>query len=212
MKKLKNKNFTLVEILVVLAIMGIMLGITLPNIGNLTSGGAVGNGASNVSSLARYARSYALSNREYVAIITPDSQSLSKDNFNCYKAFRAAVVKKERGNSNYFVFEYWLEDSDWSFLANGSFVSSDSADGAENTIDIVDVDLEALDGPKEGTSLGMVIAPSGKPIVKTTDDAEVIVGQGSVLPSGKIDDRGKEKNRLRIVCDRNTGRIEVREL
>ncbi len=217
--KTRGRKFTIVELLIVVAIMGMILGIALPAFAKLMAGGGVSSGASSVASQLRYCRSYALSKRQYVAFIAPDDRSLNKTNNNAFRCFRAARVKKPRGGSSGdFEFVGWLEDSSWSFLTEGVYLEYGT-----NTAPVVKVDLEALGGRRQGDSLAVVFSPSGKPVKKggsgmmTGDGSQVFVAEGFLdkdSSNGKgnpINDKSNPKNRLEVIADSNTGRIDVLE-
>ncbi|MGL4855167.1 MAG: type II secretion system protein [Lentisphaeria bacterium] len=205
-----SRSFTMVELLVVIGMIGLLLGIVLPSIPDMMSGGAVGLGASNVKSVLGASKSYAMSKRLYVALICPDDKALAKDNPAVFRSYRAAIVKRPTAKNKPYEFIAWMEGSEWGQLPSTTYLEITKGD-----VEVIKVDLEALEGNSSVSCIAMVIMPSGRPVVTTgsTTNAEIEVGSGyfdsdrSQLVEGK-----NSRNKLRVVSDVNTGRIDVREL
>ncbi len=68
MHRKSNLGFTLIEILVVLGVIAILVGITLPGIIDIFSSGSEGQAYSVTNSLLRTARAYAIENSVYTAV------------------------------------------------------------------------------------------------------------------------------------------------
>ena len=69
-------GFTLIEIIVVLAIAGIVLGISFPFFARFAKGSKLRNAATNISTVLRTARSYAITKRKnYLVIINDEATS-----------------------------------------------------------------------------------------------------------------------------------------
>jgi prepilin-type N-terminal cleavage/methylation domain-containing protein len=93
----QNTGFTLIEILVVLGIIGIVAGITLPGIVQIFSAGAEGQAYSVVNSLLRSARAHAIENSVYTLVhFQPADRSLEE--FDDRWAIYAAVMEWDRDN------------------------------------------------------------------------------------------------------------------
>ncbi len=116
------KPFTLIELMVVIGIMIIILSLSAPAFRKLAMGSSVDVAARMVSSQLMLARAEAISKREYIAVIMPDS-SFNKDtndvsNYS-YTAFRSAIVEKV---GNDYKFKEWVPGTNWSFLPVGAII------------------------------------------------------------------------------------------
>ena len=85
---LPGRFFTLVELLVVVAIMGVIIAVGLPAFEKLTIGSGVDAAARQLSAQLRLARQYAISNRCKVAIVMPSSETGIADMYR-YTSFPA---------------------------------------------------------------------------------------------------------------------------
>ena len=116
------KPFTLIELMVVIGIMIIILSLSAPAFRKLAMGSSVDIAARMVSSQLMLARAEAISRREYIAVVMPDS-SFSKDtndvsNYS-YTAFRSAIVEKSGTD---YKFKEWVPGTNWSFLPVGAII------------------------------------------------------------------------------------------
>ncbi|MBN2641282.1 MAG: GspH/FimT family pseudopilin [Victivallales bacterium] len=112
------KNYTLVEILVTLAIVGILLGISLPAYQKIFKGNAVDAVARNIGSSLTLARSKAITSRNYVAVLFPDDESSDWVNFKTYKQpFRMIrmcyVTKDSSASPTTYEFKSWVPGNEW---------------------------------------------------------------------------------------------------
>lgn len=72
-----NRAFTLVELIVVLAIVGIVFGMSFPFFARFAKGSKLTNAATNISTVLRTARSYAISKRKNYLVIINDQATSS---------------------------------------------------------------------------------------------------------------------------------------
>jgi type II secretory pathway pseudopilin PulG len=113
-----KKNFTLVEILVVMGLMAILLFIALPSFEKLVKGSGVEIAARNLSSKLGAARGYAINNRRYVAVLMPDA-NLPNDYL--FRSYRLCIVSTS-GTANVFNFSRWIPSENWGFLPTGAAI------------------------------------------------------------------------------------------
>lgn len=135
MRYMKKQNYTLVEILVVIAIVGILLGISIPAFDKITKGNRVHNAAASIGSAVSLARSQAVSNRRYVAMILPLDTADGKPELQqyLYKSFRLCYLTF---NGTDYTFENWLPGSKWISLPDGTVISEVDATDTAGTIGI----------------------------------------------------------------------------
>ena len=121
-RHINSRNFTLVELLVVIVIISIILSMTAPAFRRLMVGNSVDSAARMVSAQLMLARAEAIAQRRYVAVIMPRSDEdgstyESTDTYN-RQSFRAAYVDKN------LKFEDWVPGTQWAFLPTGAVIAS----------------------------------------------------------------------------------------
>ena len=181
-----KKNFTLLELLLVMFIMGALLAVAVPVFNNLVRGRETERAAAELSARIAYARSYAADKHVYVAIVFPRATGSGKlENiaggnipggyFN--SSYRAAIVNRV---GNTYKFSSWLPESQWNFFPDGiiippgsdNFGVQKSNDRSEDdylkvsSIDmpvVQDVDLdEVSSGKKSDMERCLVFRPDGQ--------------------------------------------------
>jgi len=113
----KNKQFSLIELLLVMVISAIMLGIVIPTFHKLTKGVNVEMAARQFGSQLKAVREYAITNRVYVALIMEpiNGTSFLPVGYRLL-AYRPCIVN----SSN--VFQEWVEGERWEFLPDRSMI------------------------------------------------------------------------------------------
>ncbi|MFA6292936.1 MAG: hypothetical protein WC637_14195 [Victivallales bacterium] len=120
-----RKNFTLVEILAVMALMAILLFIALPSFEKLVKGGGVSIAARNLTGKLGVARGYAINNRQFVAVLMPDA-NLPNDYM--FRSYKLCVVSSTYDTTPpapppyVFTFVRWLPSENWGFLPTGTAI------------------------------------------------------------------------------------------
>lgn len=131
MKKtgIKKSHYTLVELLVVVALAAILFGIGLPAFNVLTKGNAMTSSINDIAGKIKATRAYAVANNCYTAIIFPDAndsgwntslapwqQKLS--NQSC----RSCIVYP-RDNEGRWIFDSWIDGENWLQFGKGIILS-----------------------------------------------------------------------------------------
>jgi prepilin-type N-terminal cleavage/methylation domain-containing protein len=139
MKKYKN-NFTLIELLLVLAVMGILMGVGVSGLSKMSKGQAVNGAVRSLAGQISLARSYAVSQNRYVALILPnnvDSNFASNDgkSYVMQKA-RICYIKKNLASGDN-EFDGWVEGTHWQQLPQGALalISTENVPDLDDTPD-----------------------------------------------------------------------------
>lgn len=134
----RKRNFTLIELIVVMIIMAIMLVITLPSFTHLNKDYKLTQAIQEVGGQIAIAKSYAMANHCYMAVVFPQQSELEKlpgsnddkddsaissyYNASC----RIALVVKDDKNDYRFVM--WMPESNWVILPESTIIGEDAAD------------------------------------------------------------------------------------
>ena len=132
----KNKtrslnNFTLLEMVVVLAVAAILMGISLPAFTKLIKGQNIDVAARSISGTLKACRAYAVTNRQYVALIMPQARvsldgstvvqspttALPQAYFN--QSYRPCIVTK---SGSTYTFSKWIDGEKWEFTPTGALI------------------------------------------------------------------------------------------
>ena len=74
-----KRAFTLVEIMVVVAVMGLLIGISIPAFRNITKKAPLEQGVRDVESLCRQARAEAIVRQQAMEVLFNESEEISAD-------------------------------------------------------------------------------------------------------------------------------------
>lgn len=155
----KIDNYTMIEILVVLMMVGILAAIGIGALNGLKSSGGISGTVRTLSSQISLGRSYAVSRNRYVAVLLPDAlitaDGISNDKtsgFLSTEVFRQSrlcfVTYQENGS---YTFDSWIGDVGWVKWPVGVIVCANS-----NFSQVINIDG---DGAK--TSSAIIFANSG---------------------------------------------------
>ena len=122
MNKRKRRNFTLIELMVVMLLMGLIMTLMLPSFNRMIRGNKVDQLASGLKLGMEQAQSHAATSRKYVAMVLPNKMSewgASDTGENavrpfCFGGYRLAYVEREGAKgSNLWKFVRWVPNQDW---------------------------------------------------------------------------------------------------
>lgn len=149
MKKIQKYNFTLIEMIAVVAIASMLIGIFVPAFNRMMFGSKVDQATSNFKLGLEMAQSQAVSSRKYVAMILPGSHTNSTDSSKAADkrlkpfvngGYRLAFVRKS-GNTYYF--NGWVPGSSWRNAYDGAMlVAAINEDDERDDLPPVNDDLE----------------------------------------------------------------------
>lgn len=140
------KNYTLVEILVTLAIVGILLAIGMPAFQKIIVGNTVNTTASQLGGMMNLARSQAIVHRKYMAVVLPDKDAAGIANTTYpYQRFRLCSVKYTEDPATgvkEYTFDSWYQGGNWKDAGTGSaaYVLNNSPESVLTPLKDVDVD------------------------------------------------------------------------
>ena len=139
-----NLRFTLIEILLVVVIMVLLMSIMLPAFEDMASGGGLKAGTRQISQILKLARSYAITEKEYVGVVFPmilkksdksdydktsigymdlesvPSPPLSDTGIDVDKyynrVYRVCVLRKDPNDHDHYYFKHWIPGEPWRSL------------------------------------------------------------------------------------------------
>ncbi len=179
----RKRNFTIIELIVVMLIMTLMLTIALPSFTHLNKDYKLTQAVQTIGGQIAIAKSYAMANHCYMAVIFPQKKELDslpgsgsgKDgalasyyNVSC----RIALVVKD---GNDFRFVMWMPDSNWQILPENTIIGPDSGDFGTMARKLKDARLGDLTKLYEKN-------PSAESIKKAVDIERYVV----VTPDGQL--------------------------
>jgi hypothetical protein len=221
-----RRNFTLTEILMVLGLMAILLFIALPAFEKLAKGHGVELAARNLTSKLGQARGYAITTREYVALLMPTAISTTPAIAGttpglpeyAFKGYKLCVVTA--GSTSPFIFKRWIPTEKWEFLPTGTAINhindisphtagSDSNSTTDATwttalLEVVnDVNLTEIGHADVDNVRAIVFKPTGKMAI--TGNRYVAVSESTY--NGTNLTATNPKNWIDITIDQFTGRV-----
>ena len=135
-----KRNFTIIELLLVVAIAGIMLAVAVPSFSRLMKGSGPGLSARELMGKINAARAYASANRVNVAIVFPNAENseLGKTGFRngikenyAYQSYRVCEVYSGDGGTSW-KFLRWVPGENWKQVPKGVLIGTkDDASGFE---------------------------------------------------------------------------------
>ena len=211
-KNCKKTSFSLIELLSVMGISVILMAIAIPAFNTITKGENVEIAARTIGSQLKAVRSYAITNRKYVALIIPTTEADLPSNY-YYKTYRAGIVS----SSN--VFQSWVPGEKWEFMPTGTAIldvdailghsgtdvgNFDSAGGTPVASTGTDgVDFSSIGGSDDTDNVrGIIFSPTGK-TVNTSVRKYVVVGDSLLLENEVT----STSNYIEITIDLFSGRI-----
>lgn len=127
----KIHRYTLVELLVVVAIAAVILGIATPAFTAMMKGGAMTSTTRELAAKIKAARSYAVTNNCYVALVFPTGKDEAKikTTFN-FRTYRPCIVYKD--SSDEWEFDSWIDGENWKTMNKGILIASPSGTGTDS--------------------------------------------------------------------------------
>ncbi len=215
-------SFTLVELLVVMAIMAMLLYIATPAFEKMAKGGGSELAARNIYNYLSLSRNYAITNRQFVAVLFPmkgstdyPSSGIPSNYYN--SSYRACLVKLNGSN---YEFVRWIPGETWQFLPTGTIIldagkdkdddpvtnNSERNDDIDSSGLIDKVNFSDLSGGSSSVDdvCGIIFKPTGD-IVGSTRYIEI--GEGKYEGSSLVITNTNPSSLLSITISQYTGRI-----
>ncbi len=229
----KRQNFTLIELMAVMLLMGVLMLMMLPAFNRMIRGNKVDQMTSNLKLGLEQAQARAVSSRRPVALVLPTKQNGWTANADtqavypfCYGGYRLAYVEADGSD---WKFVRWVPDSEWKNAPEGAMlvrvlIPSDSdyttikeGDGVGSVVTNPQTgalgNLMTVKDVKLGSSTadvgGVVFSQYGG--LKSDNDMRLAVAEA--VPSGSSvvyptkDSSGKPINWLMLSINKFTGRI-----
>lgn len=191
MNKTRYTPYTLVELLVVVAVMALIMSIALPSFSKMAKGQGPKNATRTILATLKASRSYAITERQYVAVLFPTTNSLGSSF--AYNSYRACLVVKTTAGE--YEFRSWIDGEPWKQLpvatifrydkklkVVGTDVQDDEDNASNIPIQINKVPIPPDDATTTNDVYGVVFTPSGK-ITKTSIILSIYEGTAMTAPS-----------------------------
>lgn len=120
---MKRTSYTIIELLLVIAIAGILLSVAIPSFSRLLKGSGPTRAARELIGKINAARAYAVSNKTDVAIIFPQDEVSALTNRLGYKSYRVCEVYID--SSSNVSFKRWITGENWNDLPSGVLIGKD---------------------------------------------------------------------------------------
>lgn len=225
--KIRFCRFTLVELLVVMAIMAVLLHIATPAFEKMAKGSGVELAGRNIYNYLSLARSYAITNRQYVAVLFPmkgatdyPSSGIPSDYYN--RSYRACIVKYDDPD---YKFVRWLPNETWQFLPVGVLFLDTGKDNSDDPVNnesernngignnhlVDEVNFSDLSGG--GSSVKDVCAVIFKPTgrIPEPDERYIEIGEGKYDGSAIVVTNKNVDSLVTVKIDQFTGRVSYGE-
>ena len=231
-----RRNFTLIELMAVMLLMGVLMVMMLPAFNRMIRGNKVDQVTSNLKLGLEQAQARAVSSRRPVALVLPTKQnnwtgSIKQSVYPfCYGGYRLAYVEADGSD---WKFTRWVPDSEWKNAPDGAMlvevmISSNSdygaAEGAElstsvknlnplsddlsNLVTVKNVKLPDPDDSNKLTDIGSVGGLVFSPYGGLKSDNDVRLAVAEAVPSGaKVFYPSGLTNWLMLSINKFTGRV-----
>lgn len=168
---MKQHNFTLIEMLLVIAVAAILMGITVPAFSAMSEGRLRNQAAAQVSAQLSLARTYSVTNNCFTAVVMPLADELGETATLANGVTRIAVVYKD---GDKYKFVKWAEDSNWDPLPSGVLFGEKDEDYAIN-------DSSGKFKEVENVPCGSIIPKEGKP--QEDNEEEITISRAVIFKS-----------------------------
>lgn len=126
---MKHINFTIIELLLVVAIAGILLAVAVPSFSRILQGSGPTRAARELIGKINAARAYAVANKTDVAIIFPQDEITSLTNQLGYQSYRICEVYIQSGTT--ITFKRWITGENWNYLPSRVLIGKDKNNNNE---------------------------------------------------------------------------------
>ncbi len=114
----QSRKYTLVEMLVVIAVAAVIVSLGVPAVSKMLKGNAVDNAASAVRNMLDEARSKAVASRRYTALVL----DLNTEGGGEYQSMRICKVSKDDDDDDDYIFDGWIPGSKWEEVSPGAVI------------------------------------------------------------------------------------------
>ena len=189
-----------------MVIASLMLGIVIPTFHKLTKGISVEMAARQLGGQLKAVREYAITNREYVALIMGPIHDANNTLPVGYHgiAYRPCIYNSSSGE-----FTSWVYGERWEFLPEGSELYSISTSTTVNKVNLSDIGA----GDEVNDIDSIVFTPTGKCLGASAAPIDVKIVDSAVVDEDGDEDgkKYKDKKAVNITVAAYTGRVSYGE-
>jgi prepilin-type N-terminal cleavage/methylation domain-containing protein len=199
-------RYTLIELLVVIGVMAILLGISGPAFVSMMRGQGKDIAARSISSMLKLSRDYAVTQREHVAILFPESGSGLSDEYK-YSHFRPCIVwDADSSSGTDWRWRSWIDGSSWNKLPTGLVSQIVTTAQAETVNDADCTDIGATS--TEDFDRAIIFTPSGR--TTRTSNIEFKISQG-IVSGGAIQSTDATNVGITVTVNPYTARLSFED-
>lgn len=171
---MKHINFTIIELLLVVAIAGILLAVAVPSFSRILQGSGPTRAARELIGKINAARAYAVANKTDVAIIFPQNEIDTLTKQLGYQSYRTCEVYIQSGTT--ITFKRWITGENWNYLPSRVLIGKNKDNESELFFKPgEDANEKTATGDLSAKTVKSVEDANARPAIPSTDFKNAII-------------------------------------